>query len=50
MVVVLYAVIREKGKGVGPTMYGMFFFLVYFWVVLSCLVFVQKPIKPKNFL
>ena len=33
MLVVLYAVIREKGKGV-RTMYGMFFFLMCFWVVI----------------
>jgi len=38
MFVVLYAVIREKGKGV-PCM-GCFFSC--FWVVLSCSVFVQK--------
>ena len=47
MLVVLYAV-HEKAKGV-RTMYGMFFFLMCFWVVLSCSVFVpKKPIKPKN--
>jgi len=44
--IALYAVILEKGKGV--RMYGMFFFLICFWVVLSCSVFVQKHIKPKN--
>jgi len=44
MLVVLYAV-REKGKGVGPAMYRMFFFLVCFWVVLSCSVFVQETYK-----
>jgi len=35
MLVVLYAVIREKGKGVYHVGYGMFFFLMCFWVVLS---------------
>ena len=43
MLVVLYAVIREKGKGVH--VWDVFFFLMCFWVVLSCSVFVQKTYK-----
>jgi len=32
-------------KGKGRTMYGMFFMWFCFWVVLSCLVFVQENLK-----
>jgi len=49
MLVVLYAVTGVKQKVV--TMHGMFFMCYCFWVVLSCLIFVQKnPENLKNFL
>jgi len=52
MLVILYAVIREKGKGV-PWCMGCFSFSCAFgsYFRLSCSVFVQKkPKKPKKFL
>jgi len=35
-------------EGEGRSMYGMFFFLMCLWVVLSCSVFAQKTYKPKK--